>query len=82
MSRPKTRAGLSPEDQLRLALNELETIIQQEGLEAVDSKTAVEMAAFDAGYQRRRLPSWLLFLGTHFRIDVEAEYRKGLENAL
>jgi hypothetical protein len=69
-------------ERLESALGQLEQLIRQECMEFKVGPDAVEMAAYDAGYQRHpRLPAWLIYLGDHFGVDVASEYIKGLEDA-
>lgn len=59
----------------------LERIWRDESLEATNEFDALEMFAFDWGYQGRPLPEWARVLGKAIGVDVDGEYKKGLEES-
>ena len=71
-----TEANL-PHD-VEMALGKLELFVRDEGIEAKDVHTQIEMIAWDSGYQNRPLLPWLKILGKHFKIDVELHHKNGV----
>ena len=55
----------------------MEIIRRQESLEATNDKDAVEMYAFDLGYQKVPLEQWLVDYGKILGVDVQSEYDLG-----
>ena len=55
----------------------IEIIWRDEGLEATTLEDAIEMYAWELGYQRQVLPPWLMKLGEIFKIDVVHTHQDG-----
>jgi hypothetical protein len=59
---------------------ELEQHAVSEGVEATDPKDALEMMAWDLGYQGERLPSWMRKLARQLRVNIDKEYKSGVQS--
>jgi hypothetical protein len=59
----------------------MEDIWHGEGLEAKTLPHAIEMYAWDLGYQGQKLEPWFIALGKIHNLDVRREHRKGLQVA-
>ncbi len=77
-------AKISPKDPNfhTVAIGLMQQAWKQEGLEAATLKDAIEMYAWDLGYNslrdpRYKLPDWLAPLGKLEGVDVMAAFRKG-----
>ena len=57
----------------------LQTYARDEGLEADTLEDAIEMAAFDLGYQGVPLNAMLKRLGKKYRVDVLRSYKEGAD---
>lgn len=69
----------SKEDRIQISKMKMESIWKNEGLEAINLEDAVEMYAFDLGYQNIILKDWFIELGEHLGIDVQSSHRLGVE---
>lgn len=65
---------------VEIALGKLELLVRDEGVEAKDIPTQIEMIAWDSGYQNRPLLPWLKVLGKHFKVDADAAFKQGLSS--
>jgi len=79
--KPKAKKPPKPgtpehDDYVAWAEGELDIVIRQEGLEA-RGKDAIEMYAWDLGYQKSPIPEWLEVLGNAHHVDVKKEYARG-----
>ena len=55
----------------------LQTYARDEGIEANTLEDAIEMVAFDLGYQGVPLSPLLKRMGKKYRVDVEKSYKQG-----
>jgi hypothetical protein len=77
---------LSYDEELSVALGNLETLVRHEGIESTEVKDQIEQAAWEFGYylsssnEKGNLPDWMKFLGKHYKIDVNQEFKNGFES--
>ena len=63
------------------AIGKLQSICRSEGLEATTVEDAIEMHAWDLGYQNEPIPDWLTYLGKQFKILVKKHHSDGRKAA-
>lgn len=71
----------SDERKLEIAIGNLQSASKSEGLEATTVEGAIEMLAWDLGYQNYAIPDWLTYLGKQFKIPVKKEHTDGRKAA-
>jgi len=68
---------LSDDEKVSGWLAQLQSDCESEGREATDPKTALEMSAWDVGYEGRRVPATWKKLGKAIGVDVAKHVREG-----
>lgn len=71
----KIKGSLGPKD--TYAEGQMEAIWKEESLEAATLPDAIEMYAWDLGYQKHPLPDWLIYLGKKYKVDVISNHKDG-----
>ena len=70
--------ALARDERVSLMVGSLWQLCRGEGTEARDPWLALEMVAWDSGYQGARLQPWFLELARKLRVNVQKEWEKGL----
>ena len=64
---------------LHKGLGMLEELVRDGEFDGADVESNIEMAAWDAGWQGRRLPPWVKNLGKAYRINVAKIHKDGMK---
>ena len=79
MEKVDTRKIRDHAEMVTVWLGELRDLAMVRLLEAKDTETLIQQAAWDAGYEGERPAKWLVELGKHFGIDVRKHNQNGLK---